>query len=61
MPQGRSLDRVTVGDKSTIRLDLDNVEGESGNDQVALGGDGITTQYRNQSDPAGFYTVGAPL
>jgi uncharacterized protein YfaS (alpha-2-macroglobulin family) len=28
------------GDRSTIRLDLDNVEGESGNYQVAVSGDG---------------------
>ena len=31
---------LLMGDKSTIRLDLDNVEGESGNYQVAVSGDG---------------------
>ncbi|MGH6824405.1 MG2 domain-containing protein [Methyloceanibacter sp.] len=31
---------LLLGDKSTIRLDLDNVEGESGNYQVAVTGDG---------------------
>jgi hypothetical protein len=31
---------LLLGDKSTIRLDLDNVEGESGNYQVAVSGDG---------------------
>ena len=31
---------LLLGDKSTIRLDLDNVEGETGNYQVAVSGDG---------------------
>ena len=31
---------LLTGDKSTIRLDLENVEGESGNYQVAIAGDG---------------------
>src|SRR3990170_1703969 len=34
---------LLTGDKSTIRLDLDNVEGESGNYQVAIAGDGPFT------------------
>ncbi|HEY7669679.1 MAG TPA: alpha-2-macroglobulin family protein, partial [Hyphomicrobium sp.] len=34
---------LLMGDKSTIRLDLDNVEGESGNYQVAVKGDGPFT------------------
>ena len=34
---------LLMGDKSTIRLDLDNVEGESGNYQVAVNGDGPFT------------------
>ena len=34
---------LLMGDKSTIRLDLDNVEGESGNYQVAVSGDGPFT------------------
>ena len=34
---------LLTGDKSTIRLDLDNVEGESGDYQVAIAGDGPFT------------------
>ena len=34
---------LLTGDKSTIRLDLDNVEGETGNYQVAIAGDGPFT------------------
>jgi alpha-2-macroglobulin len=34
---------LLTGDKSTIRLDLDNVEGESGNYQVTIAGDGPFT------------------
>ena len=34
---------LLTGDKSTIRLDLDNVEGETGNYQVAVAGDGPFT------------------
>jgi alpha-2-macroglobulin len=34
---------LLMGDKSTIRLDLDNVEGETGNYKVAISGDGPFT------------------
>ena len=41
---------LLTGDKSTIRLDLDNVEGESGNYQVAIAGDGPVQPRRGQQD-----------